>query len=272
MKRKKKPLSYAERQKQLPKKVPRKVRRMASDEDEAQSALVQLATEIRKIYVRERSEYESLKCGQTVVWKPAKRYDGRAPIETDDGIVLQKGTVSAWLKLAKFFAEHRIEPRAYIQSQFEATAHRDRALNPDQLTSPAAQFRWRKAKRKKEEYIKLALTLQSSLASAEIQLLQHYAGKSPEDAAAVVLCNNGLELSALFRYCLARSIRGKRFRQIARSFEVEACLQFERFRTYYLRHWKSVLPDGFSKRSREIYEFLLWEPQNDGKEDEEMEA
>lgn len=262
MKRKKKPDAQ-------PPPQPQRRRRKMGDRRERDQVLTRMAGDVRRAYIEERSEWETLRSGVAVQYKPAKRYDGKRDVETDDGLVLEKGTASIWVKLAQFFIENKIEPRAYIHAQFEEAGKRERPPNPDQLTSANSLFRWKRAKKRKEAEIKLALQIQATIATKKITILQAYGGKTPEDTSAITLLNIGLELSALFRYCLALSIGGKRFRRIARQFELEACLQFERFRKFYLRHWSKVLPEGFSERSRLIYDYLLWEPQNDDQEEDE---
>lgn len=222
------------------------------------AVLTKFSRYVRQAYIAERIEWDRVRTGVRSVYRPAARYDGKPPVETDDGVVLEPGTESVWLRLAKFFLEHRIDPPAYIRIQFEEADNREYAPNPDQLVSPKSLYRWKKAVSNKEREIKLALESQIELASGNIIMLQAYADKTVEDASALTLLNIGLELSALFRYCLALSIGGKRFRQIARRFEVGACLQFERFREFYLRHWAKVLPAGFKERSRLINDFLLW--------------
>jgi hypothetical protein len=80
---------------------------------------------------------------------------------------------------------------------------------------------------------------------------------SREKAWAWNLGQTSLEMSALFRYKMAR-VLGERFLKIAERFEKAAFLQYQRNSRAYDQVWgKQGLPDDFAERANAYYEELL---------------
>lgn len=210
--------------------------------------------EVRLIYIRERTAYESTVLQKPYPYKPPALYDeGRAAVTTDSGVLLDPAVKSVWPKLAKFFYDNEIDPVAYIATQFlEAFSAVRRPPEPQALRGQKAQLLWKKALKFKEEEIRIALTVEKNIARSKIAYHQ-IGGDSRDRACAMTLCDTTLELSPLFRYCLALSLGGLRFERIAKRFETEACIQYYRYRVYYDRYWRGMLPADFTQLSREIY-------------------
>jgi hypothetical protein len=229
------------------------------------SAELELAYQIRALYIEERNAFEQLR-GRTSDYKPSAHWDGHEGLQIED-VQISAGRQSIWQQLARIFIVHRIDPAVFIANRFDGVPLDGRIPEPNHFIGAKARKLWEKDKCRKEEEIELALTIQRNVARRSVLSLIALLGKSKDEACALTLLDDGLELSALFRYCLACSIPGKRFAQIAKFFETSACLQFERYRKFYQHHWKDFLPSGFSTRSRAVYRYMFEE--GHGQDDEE---
>jgi hypothetical protein len=220
-----------------------------------------LAERVKRCYVRERTVWESRKQGRPVEYRPASSYDG-APAKTiddDDEAVVDKAVVSVWHKIATALQGRDIHPETYIQIQFSLLTHEDRRPpEPHQLLTPACLAVWKANKNKVAEGLGVALRLQRRLAEQEFSFYKRNEN-SPEVCWERVLAKRGIELSALFRYCLAFHLGGERFTPIAERYEAAAMMQFERHRDLYQQIWGSFLPVEFAERSRQMYPELLAE-------------
>ena len=212
---------------------------------------------VKLIYGRERSRWETLKAGEQVSYVFPKRYDGEPPKTIEHQLVLEKGTKSEWVRLTKWLQEHGIPAAPFMSLVFDHLMTTEkRAPEPYQLRTKKYLRLWNKYKDRAEERIRLALVSQNEVAARHTAAWRT-AGRSSEDAWVIVLTNLGLELSPLFRYCVASALGGKRFRRIAARFHADAIMQFERYRKFYLAHWDFLLPKGFASGSRRAYPHLL---------------
>lgn len=259
---------------------PAKRRRPAGAAPEADPAIGRLAADVKTAYVRERNNFESMCLGRSAGYRPARAYDGRPAECTGDGVVLQAAKPSVWRRLAALFLRERIDPRLFMAVQFGRLGPDAAIPEPPQFVArcpetgrdclpPKVAARWEQARRRKGREIAAALRAEVDIAVGRMRFLQLLAKQKSDDSYAMTLLDAELELSALFRYCLARSLPGKRFRQIAEFFEPEACLQFERYRTFYLRYWTDFLPDDLPDRAREVYGRLYEEVKKDVDQEEE---
>lgn len=223
-----------------------------------------LAFRIREIYIRERSASEQLLFGGEYRYRPPRSYDG--PHEMTEQ---QVAAGSVWYKMMVFYVAHKIDEHAFIAYMFGRAEPGGRLPEPNMLYGPKSLAKWEKAQAEKGREIETTLVVQRRIAMANIAFLQRLAGKSATESFERTIVDTTLALSGLFRYCLASSIPGKRFRRLAAYYEGDACLQFERYRKYYKRHWKDFLPVGFIKRSRKVYAMLFGgtDAQREGQEE-----
>lgn len=234
--------------------------------------LALLARRLRAVYVQERSAFETMKLGEPVKYQVPRSYDGRPAVETDGGVELQPATRSVWWVLARFLAAEDFSPEAFIEAQFDRLGPTARPPEPRQLRSAACVRRAAQFVAATAREIPLELVLQRKQAATRISYLQLYGREAKEDSYAIALLDSDLELSPLFRYCLALSIGGLRFRRIAKRFETEACFQYQRYRKHYKRHWGELLPPGFGRFSKRVYQAILTEDEGHGRDETEEEA
>jgi hypothetical protein len=216
-----------------------------------------VALRVRTCYAQERTRWETMKAGTRVDYVVPKSFDGRPAVTVEGECVLEKAKAPVWVTLANWFREQKIHPETYIRLTFDRLTHEpERAPEPIQLKSAKYLDQWNKHKDGIAKHIGVALVVERQQAEIAYGGLRA-GGVEPETAWAHVLTSDGLELSALFRYCLAVRLGGKRFDRVAAYFEPAAILQFERYRKIYKVQWAGLLPKGFAARSRRIYPHLL---------------
>ena len=179
-----------------------------------------LADKIREVYCEERNRWNHLN-GKSVTWgdRPIPRYDGGI-----DSMGRKYGNV--WLEIAKFVTANK--PKA-----------RDLYLSVAQRSS--------------SDTTRLFL-LQKNVFSRETAKMQFRKEKYHWTDAQIfraVLGNRLLSLSALFRYCLARS---EGYSELAESFHQEAIEQYLDDPDAYDRIWEQWVPDDFRRDVRKLIE------------------
>lgn len=220
------------------------------------TALEDLAQTVRAAYGLTRSLYETAKAGSPVVYKIPKRYDGKPPTETDDGVCIDRGYPPVWSNLAKRFFELAVDPEAYISVQFDGRDISHRPPEPNQLFSNQCLQRWEKAKHTKAAEIKTLLDVNRQTFEQSVKYLEQ---QGVDKLAAVIktLTSFDLSLSYLFRYCYAyRAYKATTllpFKEIAKAFKHKAAVQFHFFKNEYLKHWAELLPDAFVENAPELY-------------------
>jgi hypothetical protein len=216
---------------------------------------------VRAVYERERSRYETLREGRLVRYKAPLYYNRRAALRAsgDDGSgdPIEPARDSTWEAMATFFLQARIDPELYIRIQFEPASLRlHDPPEPRQLLTPARQTLYTQAKAALAGNIALSLGTQQEIATSEAAYVCS-SGRSTADAVAHVIADENLELSPLFRYCLARSMTGERFQTLAGIYKVRAVLQYVCYADAYQATWHQHLPVGFARMAESLYEIYL---------------
>jgi hypothetical protein len=160
---------------------------------------------------------------------------------------------SEWQRLREFLQQdwpdvHPVEYVRWFWSQARA------CLTPRQLRSDALVRRFvHHDQRVREDKIRIALEVQQTVARQRASQLVRLSGFSNADAVINVLFDNGLELSSLFRYCLAcntvdvaqqagEHALAARFIELSRVFEYGAAMEYLRGKKHYQKHWGKWLP------------------------------
>lgn len=218
-------------------------------------ALVVLSKRIRRLYAEDRSIYETLRSGVEFVYIVPRRYDGEIAIEPE-----QKGTPSIWLCLAEWMLANEVDPDRYIHEAMEYCDQKG-APEPYQLMTE-----WRLEEyRQSDDLVDLAgaLTFQVELCSTKISNAVTLAGMSKNLACAFTLTDDSLELSALFRYCIACSMSGEKFKLIATQYEQDAVVQYWHRRDRYRKYWSRILPAGYDRQAQILYRRLVGRERGD---------
>lgn len=230
-------------------------RRAQRPETEFSPAEHAVAKIVRRTYIEDRSAWERLQRGTDYEYRPSRLYDKGAPAHDLDGKP-HKAVPSIWLSLARRFIVLELDPADYIHRLFEKKLVRGRAPEPAALLNREFldYYRSESCHGDELEECRLSLLVQCRTAASNIAYWQS-ARMGFEQSHSTVLCDEALELSALFRFCLACKLmeRGALFADIARQYEGEAAVQFQRSKKEYLESWGEWLPPDFAKRSRRIY-------------------
>ncbi len=194
-----------------------------------------LARQLRLCYERARAAREALKHNE-----PASKGGAGYAAEA---------TADVWVRLARFCAGRSIDPVAYIDWTFDNALLGRSAPAPRQLLNHQHARAFLDGLKEDGREIEVAFRVQQQTARTNMLLAQRLGRQAPPDALAAVLLDESLPLSALYRYCLATSIGGERFRRIARLYEVEAARQYRRNRADYDAVWGRWIPERLRERS-----------------------
>lgn len=229
---------------------PRRRRFPPGQEPAPDDGIKAYALQVKRAYVQGRTRHGRLRFGPDYRYKPPAKYDGSPGAELEDGVKLEAPTPSHWEWLARRLRPLDVNLDEYMEVQFGTIGIDAVPPEPKQMASDAALKRWEKFRGDYGEELAVSLESQKSLARGRAYGLQRFARKSYEDAHAIVLCDEGLDLTPLFRYCVASAIGGPRFLAIADSFADEAVSQYHPFRDHYLQRWSAILPKGFDAWAR----------------------
>ncbi len=223
--------------------------KQASRCGQAERRIRQHADRLKATYIRERRFYESQISLRNSQYRPSERLDGREATQEHPAYP------DVWYQIAETLLSEGIDPADYVHRIFQASI--GRTLSPPmvkELLTDKMRESFEEAYQYIKEQVAWALQHEHSIASVEIIGYQEYGGCSMLKATWLTLCDGLLDLSDLYRYCLARSMKKKRFTQLARNqFEDSAILQFMAAREAYRVSWKDVLPAGFDDRAQKRY-------------------
>lgn len=212
---------------------------------------MKLGKRIKSIYIAQRTAFDRRIKGIETIWRSCRRYD-QGVSET----VETKAVLPVWITLARFFREKEINPYDYINFHFQKQLITN-PLEPFQLKTDKNWQDYEVWKKKEVKSILIAFRTQKSICTTNIQIVQSNGSRASNKEVYVdVLTDEALELSALFRYCLARSLNLK---DIASIYEQQAAMQFYCNPDAYLKIWKKWLPQGFHERARKLFKQTVGE-------------
>jgi len=233
----------------------------------------QLADRVMRIYTIERRLLEGNYTGTGSQYTPHPRWGGR------EGTLESAPRFSTWLKIARFLITRNLGPIDYLARQFDQYTSLSKPLNPNELLGDVAWERY--ATSKKTKHQDLAIEKNSALAKfrckAEVEfsfLQEEMTAKGlTNDEAESQTKDNILEsrlyalycgeLPPLFVYGIACKLvedapDDYRFSAaFMDNVEVQAALQYIRFREDYDDVWGNLIPPGFGKKAEELYKQLL---------------
>lgn len=203
-----------------------------------------VANELRNVYILERTSFDTrLKKRTGYVFTPPASFDGG---ESSEG----RSYKPIWPKLATTVLREGLDPVLFIRAQFQGTTTHPPSAS--RLLSRGAIARARRFQRSDGAAVKVALRVQIDTWATSVIHAKDLYGWSDPDIWEHVLCNESLGLSALFRYCQARSIKLKRMRPIRKRYRIQAFLQYLRNPKAYDRSWGMVFPEGFKAEASEV--------------------
>lgn len=216
-----------------------------------------LVWRVKTCYTQERSRWETLRSGTTVEYRPPRSYSGMAPVTIDGEAELVPGKKSVWQNLVNWCRQNNANPEEYIRVAFSSLPMTISAPEPHQLMTPKYLKKWKEVSGTIVETLGRKLLAEKRIASTHFTLRRQMYKEPHAFALRCVLTNADLELSPLFRYCVAIDTNTQETAVISRRFFAEAVLQFECYRDAYTVAWSAALPDGFAKMSGRAYPLVL---------------
>lgn len=218
-----------------------------------------LAQSIRRAYVMARSDWESLQRGHAATYVPSRLDDeGRGGSVDNDN--RRDDKLPVWIVLARGFHQLGIDPEDYIFAAFERALKLKQPPEARYLLAATQLQAYREEKEQAVAARETAIFLATEKGIAEDQITYwQLCGMEPVAAHCFVLTDSSLELSALFRYCLALKLarkypaERKRILKMAAAYKAAAAAQFYQDRAEYRRHWAGFLPKGFDEEAVRLH-------------------
>ena len=225
-------------------------RRVPGGPSPGQSGMQQLATYVREVYLFERRAFEEQLAGIPSSYRSSSYWDG--------GVTATGKRSTIWERVAKFIIDKKLPVDTFIRRQFQY-ADGPYVIKPNQLYNAAAMDRYLRGRSSDHQEILLAWRSQHSALAVALVACQDMAAMENEELSktslqATVLLNEDVALSALFRYCLAKS---EGLTEISRLYRDAAALQYMRHRKDYDQIWKNWIPNKFKARAAAVYQQIL---------------
>jgi len=202
----------------------------------------------RRVYVVEQRAANSAVQGRRSTYSPAKEQ-----LERRDGECVIKTVESVWSKKYRSLLSHHLQPEQYLRVLFYGVGGTAKPPpTPQQLDAESYREIYRETQKTLFDQVQCRLRSQASIGRTQARLACDD-GESVEDAVYAVVCDSSLPLSPLFRYCLASSQSGDRFRIKQRQLELPAALQFTVCPAIYSELLGKSLPDEFAARAAKLF-------------------
>ncbi len=207
---------------------------------------------VRSTYIYERTRHENAREGMTGLYRVPLHDDGRAAKYRGEKLI-EAGTQSSWQKIADLCHDEKIDPQLYITTIFADIKPGEKFPNPNYFYGQKALDRWRSLRRGQEKTVELALRIENELAASRMGYYLAM-GFNKRRAYRTTLVDDTLNLSPLFRYCVAKSLD---YDDIVEHFYEAAAMQYMQFPGYYDKYWHDFLPKGFARRAEADFENLI---------------
>lgn len=209
----------------------------------------------KQTYVLERRVLERFRFGDVPAYQPSSRLDGKQLFDTPE----EKPKDNQWVKAyTKIQALQPMPPSQFLRLAFRVLRSSAFAIPTIiQLATP----KWCQLVLEFAEASKLEVTQQflSESQRAKSAIIRHQKGGGHTLSLAVyyAIVDDRLELSPLFRYCLAMSSSKQirevdktdlycdRLEKLGKRYEFLAAMDYTLFPDLYDRAWGNALPSGF---------------------------
>lgn len=177
-------------------------------------------------------------------------------------------SAQVWFDVADIVIKNKFDPERFIRRQFVVmppklpTEDSKNRVHPERFKTPRAIKNYKAGHGISITEIAAAFRSQRDIFKREVVV----AGQSrvdkldSEQAWHQVLVDDDMPLSALFRYCMARSILKQKglqhrdlFKVVARTYRAAAAIQYIFEADEYDEVWKDYLPVGWTEKAQQIY-------------------
>ena len=170
-----------------------------------------------------------------------------------------------WPKIARFMFEHRLDVSACLLLRFELATEKQYPPNPDDVATPRYLEDYKAVSQETVADLGFMLNAEKELCLVEISEANASFSINGKPAWIMVLGNDDLALSPLFRYCLASS---EGLTDLVKKNEIEAILQYIVSTRGYDKAWAEWIPTKFKKQVKlALDRTVLYRKDDDGKED-----
>lgn len=188
--------------------------------------LREYAKMVRREYIKARRRFEVSRTELPSYWKPTARMDGAA-----DRLGRTKPAV--WPELAEFFVRHNINVQDYLFTAFLCAGFSP--PTPWDLMKQSFLNHYRKKVKASAKDTEITFNFMRTFCKTQILSHPSYDPTSTDKSVtAAVLLDADLPLSALFRYCLARS---EQLEGVAELYKAQAAVEYMRTPDDYDQVW-----------------------------------
>ena len=194
---------------------------------------------LQQDYEAERRVVESLRANRLVYYRASQRWQDQPAVVTELGLVLRPAKPGAFRRLAEVLQREQIEPVSYLRYHLQAALLAPNLPGPTELARPAAISQYRAAQARRGRRLAQSLVHHTQLVQQELVARRSRDAATLEAVLAGILLDTQLELSALFRFCYAYSLRHRPdFAAIAQRYAPAARRQLQAlspddYRRYY---------------------------------------
>jgi hypothetical protein len=178
-----------------------------------------------------------------------------------------EGLPDVWLALVRLCARHGIDAVDFLRWQMRPVTLLDGVPQPNQLASQPRIQRYLDAFPAEKQSVLVSFNSQQTHARGFLAYWRDMPEVNRQQALAATITTKAIDLTPLFRYCLACSIPGDYFRKIAESQEVAAAVQYAgNRRAYDATGWSAFIPPQLRMKADRIYSALIgWKPSQAGR-------
>lgn len=214
------------------------------------SALEEFSWAVREAYINQMHHRETILKG-THQWRPGAWWDG--------GVVKGQRRCNIWIKAAEFIFRHQLPLIEYVN--FVVMYWTDRPA-PNHLCSPKAAKAFHSSEvgrdQLAQQQIALALDHQEYMLHEALDRYEEYSEfgwvpKDPKKILWMILADEKIELTALFRYCSAAT---EGFDDLVKKFNFPALAQYLTDCDEYDEIWGDWIPEKFRRVKQNMQRLL----------------
>jgi len=220
-----------------------------------------MGAELKNTYTLQRRLYETQRDGVVSTYRPAKKYDGASKsLYGADDVTLEgkeRPLINLWEYLAAKLFRRDIKPTDYVERVFATM--RGEVVScpmPTQLLSDTWYERYKTSAESILREVESDFRTQRQVARSEVVVNITCGDMSNEKAIFEAVTDPNINLTDLFRYCLALSVDDEMVRSAAERFWVGAALEYHPRRRQYKKVWGGYIPREFPKEARELYRYI----------------
>lgn len=216
-------------------------KRPNKDEWIAEQIHAQLASICRQAYILARDRWIATRQSGGVGYTPGPRWDG--------GQHRNKTYKSIWPKVAAFVTEHKLNPFFLARSLCEHVSDSDRPPLPNSMYSTKSLATYAEYKLQMERNIAASFLSNSTLVRSRLAYYQSAYKYSEPDAVLYLLTNPRVQITHLYRYCLARAAG---FDALVEELAPAAAMEIMGLEKVYKRIWGDFLPEDFVMTAQQV--------------------